>query len=109
MSKINLFIKYCLINEKKEYNIKGIYQNNKIIFKDFDTLMIVNLDSNVLERKKDDSNIIFDFNKKMCFINNNNIQIDLKLNIIEFKKNNTLFYVKYKIENDEFEFKLEIL
>ena len=34
MGKVNLNVKYCLINEEDEYNIKGIYQNNIIKFLD---------------------------------------------------------------------------
>ena len=39
MGKVNLNVKYCLINKEDEYNIKGIYQNNIIKFLDKDNKM----------------------------------------------------------------------
>ena len=54
MGKVNLYIKYCLRNEKIEYNIKGILQDKILKYKDNDSKMIFNLKNKTLNRIKDD-------------------------------------------------------
>ena len=50
MGKVNLLVKYCLINEKNEYNIKGIFLNDEIKFLDRTNKMILNIKKNTLKR-----------------------------------------------------------
>ncbi len=109
MGKVNLLVKYCLINESMEYNIKGIYQNNKLIFKDLENTMILDLKGNVLERKKDNKTIVLDFNKKNGIIIDNSYKLNIDIDVIELKNKKNNFYVKYKIEDNSFEIEINIL
>ena len=109
MGKVNLLVKYCLINESMEYNIKGIYQNNKLIFNDLENTMILDLKGNVLERKKDNKTIVLDFNKKNGIIIDNSYKLNIDIDVIELKNKKNNFYVKYKIEDNSFEIEINIL
>jgi len=109
MSKINLLVKYCLINEKKEYNIKGIYLNDKIKFNDIDCIMIIDLKNNVMERIYKNQVIKFNFNKKKCFIETDNLVLDIKIKLLDLVSLNNYFYVKYKIDNDSYEFEIKVI
>ncbi len=109
MGKVNLLVKYCLINESMEYNIKGIYQNNKLIFKELENTMILDLKGNVLERKKDNKTIVLDFNKKNGIIIDNSYKLNIDIDVIELKNKKNNFYVKYKIEDNSFEIEINIL
>ena len=107
MGKIKLLVKYCLGKEKNEYNIKGIYQNNKIKFKDFDNIMIIDLNLDTLERISNIQEIKFNFIKKLCFIKRDNYSFDFEFELIKLEKNDKCFYVKYKISDEIYEFKLD--
>ena len=109
MGKVNLLVKYCLINESMEYNIKGIYQNNKLIFNDLENTMILDLKGNVLERKKDNKTIVLDFNKKNGIIIDNSYKLNIDIDVIELKNKKNNFYEKYKIEDNSFEIEINIL
>ncbi len=108
MGKVNLYIKYCLRNEKIEYNIKGILQDNKLKYKDNDSTMIIDLKNKTLNRIKDNQEYLFDFINSKCYINYNNTSILLPINVIKYEFNNNIF-VKYQIENDNFEIKIQIM
>ena len=103
MGKVNLLVKYCLINEKSEYNIKGILVNDVIKYLDGENMMFLYLKENKLKRETKDSEILFDFNKGTCNIRNkqDNNLIDFKIIVQELKNDNNNFYVKYKIIEDE--------
>ena len=111
MGKVKLFVKYCLINEEVEYNINGILIDNQLKFLAKESKMLLNLKSNVLKRITESLEIIFDFNEKICFIidksNNTNFSLDINLEILE--NENGYFYVKYKIEEDKFEIRIQIV
>ena len=109
MGKINLLVKYCLINQKKEYNIKGIYQNNIIKFKDDNVINIIDLKNNIMERIYDNQTIRFDFNNNICYIEADNIVLDLEIKVLEIKSLNDYFYVKYNIDNDYYEIEIKII
>ncbi|MBR3660338.1 MAG: hypothetical protein IKN63_00345 [Bacilli bacterium] len=66
--KVNLLVKTCLRNEKKEYNIKGIYNNDKLKYKDEDALMIIDFKNKRIERENNNYKIIFDFINKISYI-----------------------------------------
>lgn len=107
MGKVNLLVKYCLRNQEFEYNIKGIYQNNKIKYNDETGIVVIDLNNNILERYSNNEKIIFDFNNKKCYIDSLNVFFDI--NVINFINEKNKFYVKYKLENDSFEIKIEIV
>ena len=68
MGKVNLNVKYCLINKEDEYNIKGIYQNNIIKFLDKNNIMIIDKTNNVLTRITNNEKIEEEYEKKMLII-----------------------------------------
>jgi len=106
MGKVNLLVKYCLINEKNEYNIKGILVNDVIKYLDRENMMFLYLKENKLKRETKESEIVFDFNEGICCIKNkqDNNLINFKIIVQELKNDNNNFYVKYKIvEDEEFE------
>lgn len=110
MAKVNLLVKYCLINEKDEYNIKGILINNKIKFLDKNNKMILDLKLNTLKRITDYLEIIFDFNNKICtVIDEKKNKISFDINVLELKNDENYFYVKYKIDLDEFVVMIRII
>ena len=98
MGKVNLYIKYCLRNEKNEYNIKGILQDNKLKYKDDDSIMIFDLKNKKLNRIKDNQEYLFDFVNSNCYINYNNTNILLPINVIKNEIDNNNIVVKYQIE-----------
>ena len=106
MGKVDLCVEYCLKKEKYEYNIKGIYKDRIIKYKDNDSIMVINLNNNTIERKLKDELIIFNFNEKKCYIKNYNISFSI--NVINIINNERMFYVYYKIENDSFKIKIKI-
>ena len=107
--KVNLLVKSCLRNEKKEYNIKGIYSNKVIKFIEDDTLMVIDLNNNTLERSKDDYKIKLDFKNNLATISQDNININIDINVLNIKVLDDYFYVKYKLEFDYFEFEISII
>ena len=104
MGKVNLLVKYCLRNEKYEYNIKGILSNKKLIFKTLDSKMILQKDENILKRINDDVEITFLFNEEKTLIKekSSNKTICLNINILELENKDNYFKVKYKIDEDIF-------
>ena len=111
MGKVNLLVKYCLINEKKEYNIKGILLDNKLKYIYDNSSIVIDLNESKLEKDNKESNILLDFSLEKCiFLSKNNYQelvFPIKIQENEITKNR--FYVKYKIENDVFEIDIKIL
>ena len=109
MGKINLLVKYCLRNEKVEYNIKGISRDNKFKFKDFDNIMILDLKYNTLERINNYRKIKFDFYNKLCFIEEDNYKLSFVIKVLKLINKDNNFYVKYKIENDFYEIDIKLI
>lgn len=111
MGKVNLLIKYCLINQINEYNIKGIFINNQIKFLENNNKMNLDLNKNILIRETKNEKITFDFNNKICYIydKSSNLKINFCIEVIDLKILNNSFYVKYKIDKDEFEIKINIM
>ena len=110
MGKINLLVKYCLINEENEYNIKGILINNKIKFLDNDEKMILDKKLNTLKRITKESEILFNFKDKSCLIcDKTNNKISFQIEVLVLENNDDYFYVKYKIIDDLFEIMIKII
>ena len=112
MGKVNLLVKYCLINNKNEYNIKGILINNKIKFLDNENKMILDLELDTLKRITLNEEILFDFKNKKCFIvdKTSNSKLSFEIEVLSNKKENNDFYVKYRIiENEIFEILIRII
>lgn len=111
MGKVNLLVKYCLINREVEYNIKGILINNQIKFLDNENKMILDLSYNTLKRITNSEEIVFDFLNKNCqvFDKTSNNKISFQIEVISLENINNYFYVKYKIEEDLFEVKIRIM
>lgn len=110
MGKVNLSVKYCLINEKAEYNIKGIKDKNKIKYFDNQNIMIIDFSNHTLKRITNSEEITFDFIHKNCEIidQKTNQKLNFKINIIEYKNQYPYFFVKYNIVEDE-TFSLELI
>ena len=111
MGKVNLNVKYCLINKEDEYNIKGIYQNNIIKFLDKDNKMIIDKTNNILTRITNNEKIEFDFLKKTCLITDlkDNIKVNLEINVLELINKDNYFLVNYEIENNKFKLIIKII
>ena len=110
MGKVNLYIKSCLINEEMEYNIKGILQDNKIKYQDKDAKMIIDMNNNILERIKKEERYLFDFNNNICITKTSKFEVSIPIKVLECNnKNNNMFFVKYQIENNLYEYKINIL
>lgn len=100
MKKINFTLTKNDINEISEKNIKCI-ESDKLLF-------IINKDkyiyhNNILEKHTSEGKIIFDFKKEECklYINGYNDYFLIKINVIEYKKNDSIISIKYKIETEE--------
>ena len=111
MGKVNLLVKYCLINKKNEYNIKGIFQNEKIKFFDNECQMLLNKKDNTLTRITENEEIFFNFQEKKCLIYDKKSQtrISFLIEVLKLENNDKDFYVKYKIDNDLFEIMIKII
>ena len=111
MGKVDLLVKCCLKKIKSEYNIKGILVSEKIKFMLDDTKMIIDLKNNTLKRTNEELELFFEFNLLKCLVLDkiNNIKFNLEINLIKLEKTKDYFYVKYKIENDEFEIMIKII
>ena len=111
MGKVNLYVKYCLINEEDEYNIKGIYQNNIIKFLDKDNKMIIDKTNNILTRITNNEKIEFDFLKNNCLITSlkDNIKVNLEIKVLELINEDNYFLVSYEIENNKFKLIIKII
>ena len=111
MGKVNLNVKYCLINEEDEYNIKGIYQNNIIKFLDKDNKMIIDKTNNVLTRITNNEKIEFNFLKNTCLITDlkDNIKVNLEINVLELINKDNYFLFNYEIENNKFKLIIKII
>ena len=109
--KVNLLVKTCLRNEFKEYNIKGIYDNFKIKFKEIDsnTLMIIDLKNKTINRITNDLEILLDFENNICNIVNKEINGNFKIELKKLNINNNEFLVEYKIEDDYFKIEIKII
>ena len=107
--KVNLLVKSCLRNEKKEYNIKGIYSDNKIKYKENDTLMNIDLKNITLERINENQEIKFNFKNNTCYIISDGLNLEINIEVLEKKVLNNYFYVYYKIENDYFKLEVKII
>ena len=111
MGKVNLNVKYCLINKEDEYNIKGIYQNNIIKFLDKNNIMIIDKTNNVLTRIPNNEKIEFNFLKNTCLITDlkDNIKVNLEINVLELINEDNYFLVNYEIENNKFKLIIKII
>lgn len=111
MGKVNLLVKYCLIKEKNEYNIKGILLNNKIKFLDNNKMMILDKSLNTLKRITENEEILFDYNNSSCIIldKKSNNRINFKIEVKKIENRKDYFYVNYKIEEDLFEIEIRII
>ena len=109
MGKVNLYIKSCLINEEMEYNIKGILQDNKIKYQDKDAKMIIDMNNNILERIKKEERYLFDFNNNICITKTSKFEVSIPIKVLKCNNKNNMFFVKYQIENNLYEYKINIL
>ena len=109
MGKVNLYIKSCLINEKMEYNIKGILQDKIIKYYDKDSKMIIDLNNKSLERIKKGEKYLFDFNNNICITKTNEFELSFPIKVIDLNIDNNMFYVKYQIDNNLYEYKIKVL
>ena len=60
MGKVNLLVKYSLINQKVEYNIKGILIDQKLVFLDSSDKMIFDFRNLTFERIEEEIQFIKD-------------------------------------------------
>ena len=111
MGKVNLNVKYCLINKEDEYNIKGIYQNNIIKFLDKDNKMIIDKTNSILTRITNNEKIEFNFLKNTCLITDlkDNIKVNLEINVLELINKDNYFLVNYEIGNNKFKLIIKII
>lgn len=111
MGKVNLLVKYCLINKEFEYNIKGILINNKIKFLDKENKMILDFSSLKLERITNDLDIVFDFKNSLCFIFDkiSQLKTSFKIDLIKLINEKNYFYVNYKIDQEKFQIMIRII
>lgn len=111
MGKVNLNVKYCLINKEDEYNIKGIYQNNIIKFLDKNNIMIIDKTNSILTRITNNEKIEFNFLKNTCLITDlkEKIKVNLEINVLELINEDNYFLVNYEIENNKFKLIIKII
>lgn len=111
MGKVNLNVKYCLINKEDEYNIKGIYQNNIIKFLDKNNRMIIDKTNSILTRITNNEKIEFNFLKNTCLITDlkEKIKVNLEINVLELINEDNYFLVNYEIENNKFKLIIKII
>ena len=101
--KVNLLVKSCLRNEKKEYNIKGILNENAIKFRDDSKIMIINLNNKTLERINNKEKYFFNFKKENCKISTKEFEMQIPIKVVKCTIQNNNFYVKYQIDEDYYE------
>lgn len=107
MSKAKLRVK---LNEYED-TVNGILINNKIKFLLDKKMVTISINDNniIMERKYSESEytyICFDeINPKAYYFYNN--KYPLNIEVIKMKKNSNIIEIKYKIEKDIFDFKLE--
>ncbi len=111
MGKVDLLVKYCLITEKNEYNIKGIFtKDKKIKFIDKDSKMLLDKKKLILIRETNDLKITFNFEKSIVFIyeKTNHINFNFAINILELENKDDYFLVKYQISDNKYQISIQI-
>lgn len=112
MTNININSK--LLNKSTNYlynnNVKGIVNEEKIIFYIGDILSIFYLNEVVLERKSKEYNIKLDFKNKKGYILDKNINFDFKIKTNYIKISNNYIeidYIIYMDKEESYNYKLE--
>ena len=101
MNKINFKLEKNGETIIKEENINCINQNNKITFIINDIKYIY--DNNIFTRETKEEIIALDLINDNCLIKlkKENIDLNLKIEVIENKKQDNIISIKYKIETEE--------
>lgn len=113
------YLKNISENIMNSFEYKGIKNKNKISYIDDDGVKFtVKVDSSLVVINRDGKDFIntfvFDFvkNKSSCnyFIKDNNYDIDIMVDIIDFKVDSSVIYIKYLIVDSDciYEYKLEM-
>ena len=105
-------IKYNLYGEVKDYQVDVIYNNNNVTYFDNDVKTIIDLKNGIIIRENNEYRYDIDLSKYHINIhlNKENIDLEIRVNILEKKYNSSYLYIKYLLveENiiNEFEIKL---
>lgn len=89
----------------------GILNNGKVIYKDNDNISVtlyLNQDNILLVRENSQYKLKLDFSNNKCTykLKENNASLDMSLNVINIFIENNSVEIKYKLEDDDFMYKL---
>ena len=116
MSKIK--IKYTvnsktLSNDESFFDcqkVDAIIENEKIKYKENDTTVIYNYDDKTLRRSNDQLDMIHDFNKLLSNVHIISLGRDIKekIELDDYQRDNYNIVIKYKVNDIEIEYKVEV-
>ncbi len=111
MGKVNLLVKYCLINGNFEYNIKGIFSNNQIKYFDGTSKVVLNLETKILEKDNTEAKVTFNFSENECLYldKETNKELKIPIEVLQLESNFKRFMVKYKNLDNIFEIVVKII
>ena len=110
--KKSAHIKYNLYGEIKDYQMDVIYKDSRITYFDNEVKTIIDLKDGIIIRENDEYRYVIDLSKYHINIhlNKENIDLEIRINVLEKKYNSKYLYIKYLLveENviNEFEIKL---
>lgn len=91
-------------NNIEDINLKtqGILQDGRIKYKEDKIMNILDIEKEQLERKTEEYKLLIDFKNKKLITE----YLELNLSIIEKQKEQNKIKIKYKIEEDIFEYRI---
>jgi hypothetical protein len=105
-------IKYNLYGESKDYQTDVIHKENMITYFDDGVKTIIDLKNGIINRENDEYQYVIDLSKYHINIhlNKENVDLEIRVNILEKKYNLEHLYIKYLLVDEnitnEFEIKL---
>ncbi len=97
---------------KNSYEVEGTIENNEITFIEPDTnsRTVFNMEKETISRSNNELDMIYDFNKGVgyVFVRDLKNRIDLTIKVLEKSINTSNIYIKYSINEEEFEYKIEV-
>lgn len=88
----------------------AILENNKLKYKENDTTVIFDYLDKTLRRFNDQLDMVHDFNNKQSTVHILSLGRDIKenINIDDYQINNNDIFIKYKLNDIQIEYKIEV-
>ena len=114
MPKIKYTVNSNTIYDDESYSdsklVDAILEDNKLKYKENDTTVIFDYLEKTLRRFNDQLDMIHDFNNKQSTVHILSLGRDIKenINIDTYQVDNNNIYIKYKLNDIQIEYKIEV-